>query len=71
MNRPENLDSNFTAPNCAKCGATLVNGSGYRHFSDTLCEECYIDARTPRTRKTHWQYIGSVKGQYFRETSGG
>ncbi len=56
-------------PRCDRCGGQLTAESSFRHLSEVLCEECYIQARMPLKRKTHWQYIGSIKGQYFRETS--
>jgi hypothetical protein len=30
-----------------------------------LCEDCCLDLRMTRKRKTHWQYIGSIKGDYL------
>lgn len=33
--------------------------------SKILCEDCCIDLRTPKKRKTHWQYIKSIKAEYL------
>ena len=52
---------------CDKCHRPLNAGDEYRHRSEVLCEDCYIDLAMPRTRKTHWQYLSCIKTQYLRE----
>ena len=37
-----------------------------RQRTGRLCDDCHMEACLPRVRKTHWQYIGSIKGDYLR-----
>ena len=50
---------------CSSCGANIPVEDGYTYESKFVCEDCYIDLRSPKTRKTHWQYIKSVKTEYL------
>ena len=50
---------------CGACQKNIEPENTYIHKSKILCEECCIDARTPRARKTHWQYLGSIKADYL------
>ena len=43
----------------------IETGEEYHYNSKVLCEECCFDIRTPRVRKTHWQYLGSIKTEYL------
>ena len=52
---------------CTKCGKPIGEQEGYSHLSQYLCEECYIDVRMPRSRKTHWQYLGAIKTEYLQD----
>ena len=58
--------SEVGAINCVKCHKLIKAGDEFRHRSDMLCEDCYIDARMDRNRKTHWQYLSCIKTQYLR-----
>ena len=58
MNAPEEIE-------CVRCQARISAGEAYIYRMERLCEECCIDARSPRVRKTHWQYIRSIKGEYL------
>jgi hypothetical protein len=50
---------------CSNCRKKISIGKEYYYNTKELCEDCCIDIRTPRVRKTHWQYIGSIKGDYL------
>lgn len=50
---------------CHNCQKRLQPGEFYRYMQKVLCEQCCLDMCTPKTRKTHWQYIGSIKTQYL------
>ena len=50
---------------CCNCLKKISFGNEYHYNKTVLCEECCIDIRSHRPRKTHWQYIGSVKGDYL------
>jgi len=50
----------------SKCKTKIQVGKEYSDHSKILCEDCYVDVRMPRVRKTHWQYLGSIKGEYLR-----
>jgi hypothetical protein len=54
---------------CGRCGRPQEEADLYRHRAQVLCEECCLDARQEHKRKTHWQYIGSIKGDYLRLAS--
>jgi hypothetical protein len=51
---------------CLNCQREIEQGEEYFQHSDTLCEDCYFDLVMPRTRKTHWQYLSSIKTDYLR-----
>ncbi len=51
---------------CAVCKTKIVRGKDYCHQATVLCEECYIDVRTARKRKTHWQYLASIQTEYLQ-----
>jgi hypothetical protein len=50
---------------CYSCGKKIQEGEEYHFNSKVLCEECCVEIRTPRVRKTHWQYLGSIKEEYL------
>lgn len=50
---------------CSKCQTEIEQVEGYRHDLDVLCEDCCLDTRTIRIRKTHWQYLRSKKTEYL------
>jgi len=51
---------------CSKCKTKIQVGKEYNDHSKILCEDCYVDVRMPRVRKTHWQYLKSIKTEYLR-----
>jgi hypothetical protein len=50
---------------CGKCQTEIKEAEAYNHYSKILCEDCYLDICMPRTRKTHWQYLRSIKTDYL------
>ena len=50
---------------CSKCQTEMKRGEEYHHLSEVLCEDCCMDTLTPRARKTHWQYLKSIKTEYL------
>jgi len=50
---------------CSKCKKEIQFGKGYNFNSKIFCEDCHIDIRMPRARKTHWQYLNSIKTEYL------
>ena len=51
---------------CSECNSIIKLGEQYRYLSTILCENCYLDKRTSHVRKTHWQYLKSIKTDYLR-----
>jgi hypothetical protein len=54
---------------CSNCEKKISKGQEYHFNKKVLCENCFISLRTPLTRKTHWQYIGSIKAEYLIPSS--
>ncbi len=50
---------------CGVCRAEIKAGDEFDHRSEVLCEDCYMDIRSTRIRKTHWRYLGSIKNEYL------
>ena len=50
---------------CNKCHTEIKAGEEYQHHGKALCEACYLVIRNTRTRKTHWQYLKSIKADYL------
>ena len=50
---------------CNKCRKEMKAGKEHRHHLKIVCEACYMDIRMSRTRKTHWQYLRSIKTEYL------
>ncbi len=50
---------------CSNCQKEIKPGEEYPQCSKILCEDCYLDICFPRTRKTHWQYLRSIKTDYL------
>lgn len=50
---------------CDRCNTDIVKGEERTFNSSMICEDCYIDIRTHRVRKTHWQYLKSKKNEYL------
>ena len=52
-------------PGCPGCGRPLTDPIYVIH-GESLCEDCCLAALTRPKRKTHWQYISSIKGEYLQ-----
>jgi hypothetical protein len=50
---------------CSRCRGKINKEESYIHKSEILCEDCYMEIRMPRRRKTHWQYLRSIKTKYL------
>lgn len=50
---------------CDHCGK-IITENYYTLNRKKLCEDCCIAARTTYQRKSHWQYIRSVKEDYLQ-----
>ena len=40
--------------NCDKCGASIPDGDEREHYSQTLCEDCYMDTLSPTRTCDPW-----------------
>jgi len=50
-------------PNCSKCGNQVTDDSLRK--VNGLCEDCYLETKLTKKRKTHWQYVKSIKTEYL------
>ncbi len=50
---------------CSICHTKIKIGEEYNHHSKILCEDCCMDRCAQRVRKTHWQYLRSIKTEYL------
>ncbi len=50
---------------CSMCQKKINNNEQYLYGGKGYCEDCMMDQRVSRTRKTHWQYIRSIKSEYL------
>jgi hypothetical protein len=66
MNSDPSGNLNKTQIFCSNCHQKIKIDKAYHHHLNVLCEDCCIDILTPRVRKTHWQYLGSIKADYLR-----
>jgi hypothetical protein len=68
MNMNSDPSGNFNKAQtfCSNCHKTIKKGEAYHYHISVLCEDCLIDTYTPYVRKTHWQYLGSIKADYLR-----
>jgi len=51
---------------CSNCGKKIEEEDSYDHNHRVLCEDCFVEAKMTRKRKTHWQYLTSIKTDYLR-----
>ena len=61
----ESENSKKMLTKCSKCKIEIQVGEEYNHHLKVLCEDCCVDIRIHRFRKTHWQYLKSIKTEYF------
>jgi recombinational DNA repair protein (RecF pathway) len=58
---------------CSRCGREISADDSYQHLSETLCEDCYIDARYPAKACDPWAVYSATqsrKSQGLKETEG-
>jgi hypothetical protein len=51
---------------CSECRTKIAPGEERRYLKAVLCEDCYMNRRMTRSRKTHWQYLRSIKTDYLK-----
>jgi predicted amidophosphoribosyltransferase len=66
MNSDQSVDLNKAQTFCSNCHKKVKKGEAYHYHLSVLCEDCCIDMHTPHVRKTHWQYLRSIKADYLR-----
>ena len=52
---------------CTRCGREVKEADGYTHFGETLCEDCYLDARLVVKACDPWAVHSATR---LRESSG-
>ena len=52
---------------CNRCGSEISQNESYDYFGETLCEDCYIDARYPAKACDPWAVYSATR---TRESSG-
>ena len=50
---------------CYKCLKTIKNCESFSCKDKLFCEDCAMEIRMHRSRKTHWQYLRSIKVEYL------
>ena len=65
MNADQSANLKHTQTCCTNCRKEIETGNAYHYHAQVLCERCCIDVRTPLVRKTHWQYLRSIKAEYL------
>jgi hypothetical protein len=65
MNSAESVSFKKKKIRCSICHSKIQPGEEFQYHSKTMCESCCLDIRTRRVRKTHWQYLGSIKTEYL------
>jgi len=66
MNSDQSGNLNKAQTFCSNCHKKVKKGKEYHYHIKVLCEDCCIDMHTSPVRKTHWQYLGSIKADYLR-----
>ena len=51
---------------CQICRKTIAPANSFEHNGDLVCEDCCMEARATKPRKTHWQYLKSIETEYLR-----
>lgn len=65
MNLRKSTFSKSLHRKCSICGERVMASNCYKNKEKNICEDCYIETRINRSRKTHWHYIKSVKADYL------
>jgi predicted amidophosphoribosyltransferase len=51
---------------CSSCHKKIKKEKAHHYHINVLCEDCCFDMHISKVRKTHWQYLGSIKADYLR-----
>ena len=65
MRKVNNNNLENTSKHCNICHKKIPAEKAFDYDSKNLCEDCCMELRTPRVRKTHWQYLSSIKADYL------
>jgi recombinational DNA repair protein (RecF pathway) len=52
---------------CSRCGREVSKDDSYQHLGEILCEDCYIDIRSPAKACDPWAVYAATRS---RETHG-
>lgn len=62
------MDNHAVPPaRCQHCEEPIPASGGYRLEAGIFCEACALERGLKPRRKTHWQYLGSIKTGYLVE----
>ena len=51
---------------CHRCGKTIMGDAIHKMRNNVFCEDCCMEIHMTPKRKTHWQYLTSIKTEYLR-----
>jgi len=51
---------------CDQCDLKIKADELHNYHALVLCEDCFLETKMPRKRKTHWQYLTSIKTEYLK-----
>lgn len=46
---------------CQKCGREVPEAETHRHLGETLCDDCYLDARSPAKACDPWAVYAATR----------
>jgi hypothetical protein len=58
-------DMRLPANACRGCGGPAGDTAGPGPGTPPLCDDCRMERLLRPRRKTHWQYLNSIKGEYL------
>jgi hypothetical protein len=65
MNSADSDNLKKTEKICSICRTEIKAGEAHIYNIKVLCEDCCLNIRMTRVRKTHWQYLKSIKTEYL------
>ena len=48
---------------CDRCGREITGEESYAYFAETLCEDCYIDVRSPSKACDPWAVYSATRSR--------
>jgi hypothetical protein len=51
---------------CDQCNRKIEGDAQHKYHALVLCEDCFLETKMTRKRKTHWQYLTSIKMEYLK-----